>query len=242
MILTSDDTLLADLYLLGLLDPSEFTAIELRMRRDRAFAALVAAAARRFAPLDESVDPIPLPSGAWERLEKHLSEPVTKSVQSTPPGNTRISAVNLNRAPWRLVWGLAAALLLALGLSSLVLDKAPTGRPSDAIAVAVLLDPDGEPFALIEDFGGGKAAVTALAQYEVPDGRSLQAWTKWSEEAGPVSLGVLEVFTSAALGAEGIPQPIFGQLYEITLEQKGGSATGRPTGPILGVGRASIPG
>ena len=103
MISTSDDAFLADQYLLGLLELSELTAIEQRMRRDSAFATLVAAAGRRFAPLDESVEPIPLPSAAWERLEKRLCEPVTKSVLCTLPANTRISAVKLDRAPWRLV-------------------------------------------------------------------------------------------------------------------------------------------
>ena len=53
---------------------------------------------------------------------------------------------------------------------------------------------------------------------------------------------VLDRFEGARVGAVGLPQPVAGQLFEITLEAEGGSATGRPTGPILGVGRASIPG
>jgi anti-sigma-K factor RskA len=52
---------------------------------------------------------------------------------------------------------------------------------------------------------------------------------------------VLDEFASGPVGADGLPEPVAGQLYEITLEDEGGSATGRPTGPILGVGRASIP-
>ncbi len=233
----SDDEFLADQYLLGLLDLNEQSATELHIAQDGAFAHLGVAASRRFAHLDDYAEPIALPGGAWTRLQAWPDMPVKESLSVSPLAGARESAVNPNRAPWRVALGLAAALLLALGLSWPFL-QAPS---SVAIAVTVLLDPNGAPFALIEDFGGGEAEVIALVTYEVPAGKSLQAWTKWSEETGPVSLGVLDAFTSAPLGADGLPNPIVGQLYEITLEE-GGSATGRPTGPILGVGRAAVPG
>lgn len=248
----SADADLADRYLLGLLDPQEQTATAERIARDRGFAALVAAAQRRFMPLDDTAAPIPLSSGAWGRLEARLTaHPVTLSpappVPPVPPAPpvlhaARPPADNLNRAPWRTGAGLVAGLLLAVALVWSVWVNSPGDRRAGAIAVAVLLDPDGVPFAVIEDFGGGEAAVTALVAYVVPEGKSLQAWTKWSDETGPMSLGVLDAFTNAPLGADGLPRPVSGQLYEITLEDEGGSDTGRPTGPILGVGRASIPG
>lgn len=234
----SDDEFLADQYVLGLLDLNDQSTTELRIERDVAFADRVAAASRRFAPLDDSAQPIALPAGAWARLEERLNGPVKQTMSGSPSASVRDSAVNLNRAPWRVALVIAAALLLALGLSWPLLQV----PPSVAVAVAVLLDPDGVPFAIIEDYGGGEAAVTALVDYVVPDGKSLQAWTKWSDDTGPVSLGVLDAFTGSRLRADGLPQPIPGQLYEITLEDEGGSATGRPTGSILGVGRASIPG
>ncbi len=239
---TPDDDLQADLYVLGLLHGAEQSEAERRMESDEAFAARVAAAAHRFAPLDDGAAPVPLPDGAWARLEERLTAPVEQQALASPSRSAGGSAANLNRAPWRLALGLAAALLLTLGLAWPLLRGWPPGGPAGAAAVAVLLDPNGAPFALIEDFGNGEAAVTTLAPYEVPEGASLQAWTKWSEQVGPVSLGVLDEFTSAPLGADELPRPVAGQLYEITLEQEGGSATGRPTGPILGVGRASIPG
>jgi anti-sigma-K factor RskA len=238
-----DDNLLADLYVLGLLDPDAHSEADTRMEHDGTFAARVANAARRFAPLDDSAAPVPLPNGAWERLERRLSAPVEQPAARLPSSSVRRgSAANVNRAPWRTAMAMAAALVLMLGLAWPFLRASPFGSPAEAAAVAVLLDPKGVPFALIEDFGNGKAAVTTLASYEVPEGESLQVWTKWSEETGPVSLGVLNEFASAPLGTDGLPQPVAGQLYEITLEEEGGSPTGRPTGPILGVGLASIPG
>ncbi len=243
-----DDDLAADLYVLSLLDEADRAEAERRMAREPGFAERVAAAARRFAALDDTASPVPLPPGAWERLEGRLAAPVERPADASGPGPesapdsvsapvSALPAANANRAPWRALLAVAAALLLALGLSWPLLRGA-----GDPAAVAVLLGPEGEPFALIEDFGDGEAAVTTLAAFEVPEGRSLQVWTKWSEEVGPVSLGVLDAFASAPVGADGLPQPTAGQLYEITLEAEGGSATGRPTGPILGLGRASIPG
>jgi anti-sigma-K factor RskA len=101
----------------------------------------------------------------------------------------------------------------------------------DPAAVAVLLDSGGTPFALVEDFGGGEVALTALVALEVPESGSLQVWTKWCEEVGPVSLGVLDAFAGAVMGADGLPDPVAGQLYEITLGAEGGSATSRPQAP-----------
>jgi anti-sigma-K factor RskA len=226
-----DDDLQADLYIFGLLDAAQQSDAERRIERDEAFAARVAAAAQRFAPLDDAAPPVPLPEGAWARLEVRLSAPVERPAPLRSPAVAPKSAVNLNRAPW-------ASILLALGLAWAVLAE----RRLDPAAVAVLLDPDGAPFALVEDFGQGEVAVTTLATFEVPNDQSLQVWTKWSEDVGPVSLGVLDRFEGARVGADDLPEPIAGQLFEITLEAEGGSATGRPTGPLLGVGRASIPG
>ena len=237
-----EDELQADRYVLGLLDPQEQSEVDRRMERDGAFAARVAAAVRRFAPLDDSAAPMPLPDGAWARLAERLAAPVERPVPASPPRSAHSPAANLNRTPWRAALASAAALLLVVGLAWPLLRGSLIGGSVDAAAVAVLLDPDGAPFALIEDFGDGEAAVTTLAAYEVPEGASLQVWTKWSEQTGPVSLGVLDEFAGAPLGADGLPRPVAGQLYEITLEEEGGSATGRPTGPILGVGLASIPG
>lgn len=240
-----DDDLEADLFVMGLLDDADMARATRRLEREPAFADRVAAAARRFAPLDDAVAPLPLPAGAWERLEERLSAPVEPPGPASDPGPGRLSdrvaapprAANADRAPWRAVLAVAAALLLALGLSW----PALRGE-EDPAAVAVLLDPEGAPFALIEDFGGGEATVSTLAAFEVPEGRSLQVWTKWSEEVGPVSLGVLDAYAGAEVGAIGLPEPVAGQLYEITLETEGGSATGRPTGPVLGLGLAAIPG
>ena len=69
----------------------------------------------------------------------------------------------------------------------------------------------------------------------------MQVWTKPDADGPPVSLGILDRVESTQLGAEGLPTPSVNQLYEITFEQKGGSPTGLPIGPIHGKGLAQQP-
>ena len=80
-----------------------------------------------------------------------------------------------------------------------------------------------------------------LADFAVPRDKTIQLWTLPSKEVGPVSLGLIEGVRSAKLEGPALPAPRSDQLYEITLEQAGGSPTGRPTGPILAKGFARMP-
>ncbi|WP_349017687.1 anti-sigma factor [Rhizobium sp. 32-5/1] len=131
--------------------------------------------------------------------------------------------------------GMAASLLLALGLGfSLIM------RPEPQV-VAVLVNDAGEPLVLVEDFGNASARITPLAEFAVPEGRVMQVWTLPSKEMGPVSLGLLPRSETMTLDGPELPRPQEAQLYEITLEQAGGSPTGRPTGPILVKGFARQP-
>lgn len=107
--------------------------------------------------------------------------------------------------------------------------------------IAVLVNEAGEVQAVVEDFGNEKATVRMLADFAVPQDKTIQVWTLPSREVGPVSLGLIEGVRSASLEGPTLPKPRNDQLYEITLEQAGGSPTGRPTGPILAKGLARMP-
>lgn len=70
-----------------------------------------------------------------------------------------------------------------------------------------------------------------------PAGKSLQFWTKPQGAAGPTSLGLVRAGEKLELPVAMLPGVGEQQLFEITLEPEGGSPLGRPTGPILYVGR-----
>ena len=56
-----------------------------------------------------------------------------------------------------------------------------------------------------------------------------------------MSVGLLQTVARMAVQNPDLPQPADGQLYEITLEPLGGSPTGLPTGPVVGIGNAQVP-
>lgn len=230
-----DMTHLADEYVLGLMEPLQAQTFEALLETDEALRTAVAASRERFLPLDATVEPVDVPEDLWSRIAAGISAP---GADKTPPSPDHPKASNDNRASrwrWTAFGSLAASLLLAVMLGWSLFT-----RP-DPVVIAVLLDSNGEAQAVVEDFGNERATVRLLADFTVPEGKTLQVWTLPSREMGPVSLGLLENSRSAALRGPALPRPQDEQLYEITLETAGGSPTGRPTGPILVKGFAKAP-
>lgn len=224
---------LADEYVLGLLESDEHARVEARIESDAALRAAVAASRDRFLKLDLLANPALGPDDLWDRIASGLDD-----ARAENSGGRAEAPANDNReGRWRRVAlaGMAASLLLAIGLGfSLIV------RPEPQV-VAVLVNAAGEPLVLVEDFGNASARITPLAEFDVPEGRVMQVWTLPSKEMGPVSLGLLPASQTMTLDGPDLPQPQEAQLYEITIEQAGGSPTGRPTGPILVKGFARHP-
>lgn len=226
---------LADEFVLGLLDDADRDAAETLLRTSEDFRVAVAASRDRFVELDLLARPVETSPSLWDRISLGLDQSDATPEESPPSAPV---AVNDNRARrWRqaALSGLAASLILAAGLTWSL-----TSRP-DAEVIAVLLNEAGEPLVLVEDFGNASARITPLADFDVPEGRTMQVWTLPNKEMGPVSLGLLEEVRTITLDGPALPAPHDDQLYEITLEQEGGSPTGRPTGPILVKGFAKLP-
>lgn len=139
---------------------------------------------------------------------------------------------------WRGASFAGAALSALLALFSGMLMQQMQPRP---IAVAVLQSDDATPGAIIEAFADGSVRLVPLRVIEAPPGRTLQVWTLWDRARGPVPLGILPRAEQRRLAqGDGLPRPVEQQLYEITLEPANGSPTGRPTGPILYKGLATV--
>jgi anti-sigma-K factor RskA len=55
-----------------------------------------------------------------------------------------------------------------------------------------------------------------------------------------VSLGLVKKGETLNIALDKLPPLTDNQLFELTLEQEGGSPTGKPTGPIQSIGRGTI--
>jgi anti-sigma-K factor RskA len=79
-----------------------------------------------------------------------------------------------------------------------------------------------------------------LGAQAAPTNRALQFWTKADDWSGPVSLGLVQADQSLDVALDRLPALQDNQLFEITLEPAAGSPIGRPTGPVLYIGRAVL--
>jgi len=223
---------LADEFVLGLLEDRDAAEVERRLAAEPALALAVARARDRYLSLDLTATPEDLPNGFAERIGAEIDRD-----EGTGAASASMPAANENR-PRRLAprWIAAAAALIAFVVGTGIGWQVNQSEP---VVIAVLLDETGTPRAMVEDFGNDTARVRFLADVDVPDGRVMEVWTLPSADRGPVSLGILDAVGPAVLHGPDLPAPAGDQLYEITLEQAGGSPTGRPTGPIVAKGYAA---
>jgi anti-sigma-K factor RskA len=203
---------------------------------DRALAEAVGAARDMLLPLDLTASNLPLGPDAWARIEARLPDrPATGSpAETVPAGRTVIASV---RRGWQFatLFATAAAVILAVVLAWQTL-LAP--KPS---VLVVLLDTGGEAVAVLEAYPDNRVVVTPLQGVVAGPAQVLQLWTKPDPAGPPVSVGLLQTVARMVVRNRDLPQPSDGQLYEITLEPAGGSPTGLPTGPVVGVGNAQVP-
>ena len=217
-------------YVLGTLTAEDHAAVAAALPRDAALRAAVYAWQDRLLALSAQAPAAEPAPSLWTRVSLALDA-------RTPPRQ-----VPEARAPWWQglhFWqglsalGAAASLLLALRL------LAPL--PADgARYVALLESPDERHVAgwVVDVQAGGELRLKPLGDTPpVPPGRALQFWTKPQGAAGPTSLGLVRAGQTVEMPVARLPAVGAQQLFEITLEPEAGSPIGRPTGPILFVGR-----
>lgn len=231
MIQTPED--IAGLYVLGLLDAARRDEVERDMENDAALRARVADWEERLLPLTRMVEPEPLPPGLWSRIERSLWPALRAS--ATPAPSSLVSRLWDSLAFWRslAVTGFAAAMLLA------VVGLPGTQQAGEPKFMVVLVAPDDKaPGWVVQASTEQSLKLIPLGMTEVPQAKALQFWTKGDKWKGPVSLGLVQPGRPLDVQMKELPPLEPNQLFEITLEPEYGSPIGRPTGPILYIGRA----
>ncbi len=225
---------LAGEYVLGTLPGPERREVESRLSSDAALRAAVNAWEDRLLPLTALAPPLEPPPSLWQGIERGIVRAPAAQPSKAAPSPTRNTWWN-NLALWRglAAGGLAAALLLAVRP-----DLAPLGSATPQYVV-VLVAPGGQaPGWVVQVNSPRDLSLTPLTRTATPDDKALQFWTKADNWTGPVSLGLVRPGEPLRVRLDNLPAMQPNQLFEITLEPPSGSPTGRPTGPILFIGRA----
>jgi anti-sigma-K factor RskA len=214
---------LAGEFVLGVLSEDRHAAVERELPRNEALRRAVYAWQDRMLAVAPLPDPVTPRADTWSRIAASIAPPAKPA-----PAHS----VWANLAFWR--WGFAAAAAATLAMTWTLWIGAP--GPSERY-VAILLTADNQA-AWIVQADRTEVRLRPLTVARVSPQQALQFWTKPEGAAGPTSLGLVHGDGESIVPAAQLPALGANQLFEVTLEPAGGSPIGKPTGPVLALGRA----
>lgn len=252
---------LAGEYVLGTLPLAARQVVERRLAGEPLLRAEVAAWEQRLLPLTALVEPAEPSPGLWPKISDSLSNSVSNSVAGSGAANRgadRSASLAGHRAGhltpaavtaaggWRRWWddlrlwrALSGGAVFATAVLAVLLTRQPATEALQPAYMVVLVAPQERTAGYVVQASlNRKLTLTPLQGVAVPGNKSLQFWTKGTDWKAPVSLGLVQPNQSVKLSLDQLPQVQQDQLFEITLEPQAGSPTGKPTGPILYLGRA----
>ena len=226
---------LAGEYVLGTLRGAARARFERIARTDRRLSDAVRGWEERLMPLAEALPPVAPPSRVWVAVLARI-----RGTAAAPRARTSL----WTRVGW---WrGLAlASLAAAFALAVAVFTPAPE-RPEGTLIV-VLAGQDTKPALIASaDRAGRYLTLKAITPVTVAGDQALELWML-PDTGNPRSLGLVSAVAPAGIaGVAGIarialPATADQTLHNIpalaiSLEPKGGSPTGLPTGPVLYTG------
>jgi anti-sigma-K factor RskA len=236
--MTEEDDIdgLAAEYVLGSLDADERATVAARRRNDPALDRAITAWEARLAPLSDSVPGIAPPAHVLAGLADRLR---ARPVPSLRPARTR-------RALVAGVCALAACLVLAV-----IWTRDLPGMPTTLMAqlqrnaAATILD-DGANvwtpfrFEVLFDLRASTIIVSPVAAAPSPT-LNYQLWLIPSDHGPPISLGMIPLprTTASPWRATYPPDDLLHSTLAVSLEPMGGSPIGKPSGPVVYVGKLS---
>jgi anti-sigma-K factor RskA len=214
---------LAAEYVLGTLRGAARRGFERRLSEDDALRGRVQAWQERLVPLDAATLPIAPPQRVWRQVEARI-RPVRTQARAT-----WWDSVRFWRGATLASFVVAAALAVTLGML-------PPRQPQ--MMVVVMSDQSDRPAMTVswrmDDRGQRRLRVRVIGHAEMaPD----TAWELWllPKDGKPLSLGLITTHESQTVVVPPQLADIVNaaQGMAMSVEPKGGSPTGLPTGPVL---------
>ncbi len=210
--------LLAGEYVLETLHGRARERFERWLEEDRELQALVKAWHQRLPTLALAAPPAKPRPALWRALKQRIEAPKERS-----PGLWE--SLMFWRSLALTASTLAVALLLYIGL------RPPAPSP---ITIVVLSDQSAKPAWLVS-LHPGKLSIKTHRPQSIPPGKSFELWMLPKDKQAPRSLGLIPASGRLILRlTPSISQRLItAEGLAVSLEPKGGSSTGLPTGPVL---------
>ena len=210
-------------YVLGTLSARTRSRVQTLMRVNRQLADAILSWEERLLPLSESVAPVTPPARVWAAIRQRIES-------GRAPAESPRSIWDNSRL-WRglAVVGFATAVALAV-----VVFTPPVERPEQTLVV-VLAGQDAKPALIASaDRTGRTLLVKAVAPVEVAADRALELWAL-PPAGNPRSLGLIPSSGVARITLPATADAALASVpaLAVSLEPRGGSPTGLPTGPVL---------
>lgn len=208
---------LASDYVIGLMAPAARRHFERLLIDDPALREEVAQWQLTLASLGESLPEAPVPPHVWRAIVARIE-----------PARLHVPAPRPNRRRWQLA-ALAASLVLALGLGLLLKPESPRYGATLASAGAA-------PALQVRTYRD-HMRLEPLQLAGMANDRSLELWAI-AADGVPVSLGLVPTLGHGDVPLDARQRALLGGsvTLAVSLEPKGGSPSGKPTGAILYTG------
>lgn len=235
-------------YVIGTLTGAEGHDFEVRLQDDASLQREVHAWQDRLLGLTARLTPVDLPPQLWPRIAARLGAVPLFQLPTLEPAAANDPAWSGVRF-WQLVSGLsmAAVVVMATVLVGQRQSEPPTIVQAAPRYLAVLQSPDQHSAGWVVEtvalanLQPGEAAIRLVPlgpNEDIPEGKTMQFWTKPEGAKGPTSLGLVKPGQVVVVPISKLPGLADRTLFELTLEPIGGSPYPKPSGPILYVGRA----
>ena len=225
---TDDIDALAGEYVLGTLDLAERRTVDARRLREPALEQAIRAWDRRLAPVLVNTAAVAPPADLFRRIEARIAQP-----GPTTAGIPAPNVVTLRRSVSRWRWATAATSALAASMALLAVFRDQVLPPQPQSFVGAFVKGDELPqFMLTIDLATRELTIRPVGANKL-QGQTYQLWIA-SDRLGPApqSLGVLDD-GAAPLQRKSLtafdPNLLQTATFGVSIEQPGGSASGRPS-------------
>lgn len=224
------DALAAE-YALGTLQGRARSRFERMLKEDPALRSLVDQWENRLIPLAESIEPVTPPRRVWRNVEARIQ------------GRARPAGLWASLPFWRGLSASAAAMLVVMSVYLGV--WLPVKNANREVMVVVMSDQQARPMMTVswpvQDAHKPRLRIRVIGHQEMAPDTAWELWMINGQDKTPRSLGLITTHETQEIDVPPQLMPAINAAYgmAMSVEPKGGSLSGKPSGPVLYSGQCT---